>query len=53
VGKDGKTIDVIKIKTMKSSNNSIEFNSITIDGDSRITKSGKFLRKYKIDEYHN
>jgi lipopolysaccharide/colanic/teichoic acid biosynthesis glycosyltransferase len=46
VGENGKLFTIIKIKTMYP-NNGI---SITTANDNRITKSGKFFRKYKIDE---
>ena len=48
VGKDGKIFNVIKIKTMKPIKG---LNStVTTGKDLRITKSGKFFRKTKIDE---
>lgn len=48
VGKDGKIFNVIKIKTMKPIKG---LNStVTTSKDLRITKSGKFFRKTKIDE---
>lgn len=48
VGKDGKIFNVIKIKTMKPVKG---LNStVTTSNDLRITKSGKFFRKTKIDE---
>lgn len=48
VGKDGKIFNVIKIKTMKPIKG---LNStVTTSNDLRITKSGKFFRKTKIDE---
>jgi len=48
VGKDGKLFNIIKIKTMKKVDG---INStITASGDIRITKSGRFFRKTKIDE---
>ena len=48
VGKDGKLFNIIKIKTMKKVDG---INStITASDDIRITKSGKFFRKTKIDE---
>ncbi len=46
VGKDGKIFKIIKIKTMKD----IKGTTITTFNDFRITRSGKFFRKYKIDE---
>jgi len=48
IGKDGKEFLVFKIKTMypNTKNNS----TVTTANDSRITKSGKLFRRYKIDE---
>ncbi|NPA44783.1 MAG: sugar transferase [Chlorobi bacterium] len=46
VGENGKLFTIIKIKTMYP-NNGV---TITTANDNRITKSGKFFRKYKIDE---
>lgn len=48
VGKDGKLFHVIKIKTMKKVVG--VDTSVTTADDVRITKSGKFFRKTKIDE---
>ncbi len=48
VGENGKIINVIKIKTMREG--SQKDGTITVDGDSRVTKSGRFFRKTKIDE---
>jgi len=48
IGKEGKPFLVFKIKTMKP----VEGvdTTVTTSGDSRITKSGVFFRKTKIDE---
>jgi lipopolysaccharide/colanic/teichoic acid biosynthesis glycosyltransferase len=48
IGKEGKPFFVFKIKTMKP----VEGvdTTVTTSGDSRITKSGVFFRKTKIDE---
>ncbi|MRI58593.1 MAG: sugar transferase [Epsilonproteobacteria bacterium] len=46
IGKDGKPFKIIKIRTMYP----IEGTTITTASDRRITKSGRFFRKYKIDE---
>jgi len=49
VGRFGKTFKLIKFRTMRE--NSDKGLKITVgNNDSRITKSGKFLRRYKIDE---
>jgi len=46
VGEDGKYFKIYKIKTMQNKKGT----TITTANDSRITKSGKIFRKYKIDE---
>jgi lipopolysaccharide/colanic/teichoic acid biosynthesis glycosyltransferase len=46
VGENGRLFNIIKIKTMYENKGS----TITTANDKRITKSGRFFRKYKIDE---
>ncbi len=48
VGKNLKTFNVIKIKTMRE--NKSNPSTITLANDERITKSGKIFRKMKLDE---
>ena len=48
IGRDGKPFKVFKIKTMKSVPD-IQ-STVTTSKDTRITKSGAFFRKTKIDE---
>jgi len=48
VGKDGKLFNIIKIKTMRTMDGISTV--VTSSGDIRITKSGSFFRKTKIDE---
>jgi len=49
VGLNGKEFSIIKFRTMKTHQ---EFaSSITIKDDPRITRFGKLLRRYKIDEW--
>ena len=48
VGKNGSLFKMIKFRTMYEDHN--DNNTISVKGDSRITKLGFFLRKYKIDE---
>lgn len=49
VGKNGKEFYIYKFRTMVSDAERLG-KQITVGNDSRITKVGAFLRKYKIDE---
>ncbi len=48
VGKDGKLFRVVKIRTMREIPG--HTSSVTTKEDRRITRSGRFFRRYKIDE---
>jgi lipopolysaccharide/colanic/teichoic acid biosynthesis glycosyltransferase len=48
VGLRGKIFEIHKFRTMKVSSESK--GRLTVGKDNRITKSGRFLRKYKVDE---
>lgn len=50
VGKDGGTFYILKFRSMINSD-SKQGLEITAGGDQRITRSGRFLRKWKIDEF--
>lgn len=45
----GKVFKIIKFRTMVQNADKIGF-KVTVDNDIRITKIGKFLRKYRLDE---
>lgn len=47
IGRDGKSFNIYKIKTMIDASNS---SSVTISSDPRITLLGAFMRKFKVDE---
>ncbi|MCV6637659.1 sugar transferase [Candidatus Albibeggiatoa sp. nov. NOAA] len=47
VGQHGKLFKIIKFRTMSMNNDGLK---LTIGEDRRITRSGYFLRKYKLDE---
>lgn len=49
VGEKGKEFKILKFRTMVVDAEKLG-RQITVGADSRITKSGAFLRKYKIDE---
>ncbi len=46
VGQNGRIFKICKFRTMR---NAAAGDSITVLGDERITKSGRWIRKYKID----
>lgn len=48
VTKNGREFKIFKYRTMRV--DSDKFSQITVGKDSRITKVGDFLRKYKLDE---
>ena len=47
IGRNGKEFKIIKFRTMTNGNNG---SGITVNNDSRVTKVGAFLRKYRLDE---
>jgi lipopolysaccharide/colanic/teichoic acid biosynthesis glycosyltransferase len=49
VGQHGRYFRIFKFRTMVSDAEN-QGSKITVGGDSRITSSGRFLRKYKLDE---
>lgn len=49
VGLDGKEFKLLKFRTMRQDADKIG-GLITVGEDSRVTRIGRFLRKYKIDE---
>jgi len=49
VGLEEKMFEIIKFRTMKI--NQVSKSTITLKNDSRITRIGRFIRRYKIDEF--
>ncbi|MCB9224290.1 MAG: sugar transferase [Crocinitomicaceae bacterium] len=49
VGKNGKEFGLLKFRSMRP--NSDQSGQLTVGNDSRVTKVGRFIRKYKIDEF--
>jgi lipopolysaccharide/colanic/teichoic acid biosynthesis glycosyltransferase len=47
VGKNGRIFPLLKLRSMRSNQKGL---LITAAGDTRVTRVGAFLRKYKIDE---
>lgn len=50
IGRDGRPFRVYKIRTMRTPRDAAAATVVTVSGDSRITSSGRILRKLKIDE---
>ena len=50
IGKNKKIFKIIKFATMLKDSPNLASGSITLEGDWRVTKPGKFLRKTKINE---
>lgn len=49
IGRDGKEFKLLKFRTMRQDADKIG-GLITVGDDQRVTRIGKFLRKYKLDE---
>jgi len=49
VGKNGKEFKLFKFRSMRTGAD--KEGQITIGNDKRVTRSGKFIRKFKIDEF--
>jgi exopolysaccharide biosynthesis polyprenyl glycosylphosphotransferase len=47
LGKNGKPFTMLKFRTMRQTDNNF---SLTVNGDKRITRLGRFLRKTRLDE---
>lgn len=47
IGQYGKTFRIVKFRTMVSKNKG---STITVENDERVTRLGRILRKYKLDE---
>jgi lipopolysaccharide/colanic/teichoic acid biosynthesis glycosyltransferase len=50
IGKNKKNFKIMKFATMLKDSPNLASGSITLEGDWRVTKPGKFLRKTKINE---
>jgi lipopolysaccharide/colanic/teichoic acid biosynthesis glycosyltransferase len=53
VGKDGEPFDMLKLRTMVSGAERIGAGLAVNEGDERITRVGRLLRRYSIDELPN
>src|ERR1051326_2727137 len=47
VGKEGRPFRLVKFRSMRQAKSGAR---ITVSGDTRITRVGAFLRRYKLDE---
>jgi lipopolysaccharide/colanic/teichoic acid biosynthesis glycosyltransferase len=53
VGKDGVEFDMLKLRTMVSGAEAMGAGLAVNEGDARITRVGRFLRRWSIDELPN
>ena len=53
VGKDGEEFDMLKLRTMVSGAERIGAGLAVNEGDSRITRVGRLLRRFSLDELPN
>jgi lipopolysaccharide/colanic/teichoic acid biosynthesis glycosyltransferase len=53
VGKDGAEFDMLKLRTMVAGAERIGAGLAVNEGDSRITRTGRFLRRFSLDELPN
>ena len=49
IGRHGREFDVLKIRTMHAGSDA-GGNTVTVASDERITRSGQYLRRFKLDE---
>lgn len=50
IGKGGKPFKVYKFRSMRSNDDAAKGTMSTVENDPRITRIGRFIRKYSIDE---
>ena len=50
VGRLGQPFDILKLRTMRVDSADSQGPQLTVGADPRITRAGKFLRHYKLDE---
>lgn len=50
IGQHGRTFQIYKLRTMTSKDNVIQDDKWTCKDDPRVTRLGKFLRRYRVDE---
>ena len=53
IGKDGRPFDMLKLRTMVAGAESMGSGLAVNEGDARITRVGKILRRFSIDELPN
>ena len=53
VGKDGSEFDMLKLRTMVAGAEALGAGLAVNEGDARITRVGRFLRRWSIDELPN
>jgi lipopolysaccharide/colanic/teichoic acid biosynthesis glycosyltransferase len=53
VGKDGEPFEVYKLRTMRMGADPVGVGTPVLEGDPRVTRVGRLLRRYSLDEIPN
>jgi lipopolysaccharide/colanic/teichoic acid biosynthesis glycosyltransferase len=53
VGKDGRTFELLKLRTMVPGAETMGAGIYVLEGDPRITRTGRLLRRFSLDELPN
>jgi lipopolysaccharide/colanic/teichoic acid biosynthesis glycosyltransferase len=53
VGLDGEPFDLYKLRTMHGGNDPVGVGTPVLPGDARVTRVGRFLRRFSLDELPN
>ena len=48
VGRYGRPFSIVKVRTMRDAG--VDASTVTVGNDARITRTGRFIRRFKIDE---
>jgi lipopolysaccharide/colanic/teichoic acid biosynthesis glycosyltransferase len=53
VGKDGRVFEMLKLRTMIEGSDPIGIGTVVTRDDPRVTRAGRFLRRFSLDEIPN
>jgi len=53
VGRNGEVFEVFKLRTMFAGNDPVGVGTAVTEGDPRVTRAGRWLRRFSVDEFPN